>query len=113
MNFSKPMDWKRSLSRLTGPTGALIGKIKSTKARASATRPSFGISGRVMNAASRRWSAPPRLKIQNISQAGCPGKITIATNMAGRGTDIVLGGNVEKQASLIENDESLSVEEKT
>ncbi|CCD28894.1 Preprotein translocase subunit SecA [Candidatus Glomeribacter gigasporarum BEG34] len=48
-----------------------------------------------------------------IAQAGCPGKITIATNMAGRGTDIVLGGNVEKQASLIENDESLSVEEKT
>jgi preprotein translocase subunit SecA len=30
-------------------------------------------------------------------QAGRPGMITIATNMAGRGTDIVLGGNVEKQ----------------
>lgn len=33
--------------------------------------------------------------------------ITIATNMAGRGTDIVLGGNVEKQAALIEADQSL------
>jgi len=30
-----------------------------------------------------------------VEQAGCPGAVTIATNMAGRGTDIVLGGNVE------------------
>ena len=33
--------------------------------------------------------------------------ITIATNMAGRGTDIVLGGNVEKLVEAIEHDESL------
>jgi len=38
--------------------------------------------------------------------------ITIATNMAGRGTDIVLGGNVGKQSSLIEADTSLSDAEK-
>lgn len=38
-----------------------------------------------------------------IAQAGRPGVITIATNMAGRGTDIVLGGNVEKQAAVIES----------
>jgi preprotein translocase subunit SecA len=43
-----------------------------------------------------------------IAQAGRPKMITIATNMAGRGTDIVLGGNVEKQASLIEVDGNLA-----
>ncbi len=32
-----------------------------------------------------------------IAQAGCLGAVTIATNMAGRGTDIVLGGNVEER----------------
>jgi preprotein translocase subunit SecA len=42
-----------------------------------------------------------------VAQAGRPGVITIATNMAGRGTDIVLGGNVEKQIQFIEADESL------
>jgi len=35
-----------------------------------------------------------------VAEAGRPGVITIATNMAGRGTDIVLGGNVEKQVEL-------------
>ncbi|WP_414248968.1 preprotein translocase subunit SecA [Cupriavidus taiwanensis] len=43
-----------------------------------------------------------------VAQAGRPKMITIATNMAGRGTDIVLGGNVEKQAGFIEVDASLS-----
>ncbi|MCT9012816.1 preprotein translocase subunit SecA [Cupriavidus gilardii] len=47
-----------------------------------------------------------------VAQAGRPQMITIATNMAGRGTDIVLGGNVEKQAGFIEADASLSAEDK-
>jgi preprotein translocase subunit SecA len=47
-----------------------------------------------------------------IAQAGRPKMITIATNMAGRGTDIVLGGNVEKQASLIEADGNLVAADK-
>ena len=42
-----------------------------------------------------------------IIQAGRPGGITIATNMAGRGTDIVLGGNLEKMVDAVQNDESL------
>ncbi|WP_372824831.1 preprotein translocase subunit SecA [Polaromonas sp.] len=37
-----------------------------------------------------------------VAQAGRPGMITIATNMAGRGTDIVLGGNVEKRIEAVE-----------
>ncbi|OGS93171.1 MAG: preprotein translocase subunit SecA [Gallionellales bacterium GWA2_59_43] len=42
-----------------------------------------------------------------IAQAGRPKMVTIATNMAGRGTDIVLGGNVEKPIDLVRADESL------
>ena len=47
-----------------------------------------------------------------VIQAGRPGMITIATNMAGRGTDIVLGGNPNKDIAAINNDESLDVAEK-
>ena len=43
-----------------------------------------------------------------VAQAGRPKMITIATNMAGRGTDIVLGGNVSHAISAVETDESLS-----
>jgi preprotein translocase subunit SecA len=47
-----------------------------------------------------------------VAEAGKPGHITIATNMAGRGTDIVLGGSVEKQIDLVRADASLSPQEK-
>ncbi|HRM92706.1 MAG TPA: preprotein translocase subunit SecA, partial [Alicycliphilus sp.] len=47
-----------------------------------------------------------------VAQAGRPGMITIATNMAGRGTDIVLGGNVEKAVAALEADESLTPEQR-
>ncbi|WP_422845556.1 preprotein translocase subunit SecA [Acidovorax sp. M2(2025)] len=47
-----------------------------------------------------------------VAQAGREGMITIATNMAGRGTDIVLGGNIEKDVVAIEADESLSESER-
>ncbi len=47
-----------------------------------------------------------------VAQAGRPGVITIATNMAGRGTDIVLGGNVENQIKAFEADETVTVGDK-
>ena len=43
-----------------------------------------------------------------VAQAGKPGNITIATNMAGRGTDIVLGGSIEKLIETVRANESLS-----
>lgn len=47
-----------------------------------------------------------------VAQAGRPGVITIATNMAGRGTDIVLGGNPEADIHAVRMDESLSEAQK-
>ena len=45
-----------------------------------------------------------------VAQAGRPGTVTIATNMAGRGTDIVLGGNLEAELHALENPEPDTVE---
>ena len=47
-----------------------------------------------------------------VAQAGRSGMITIATNMAGRGTDIVLGGNLEKMIAAVETDDTLDDAEK-
>ena len=47
-----------------------------------------------------------------VAQAGKVGAITVATNMAGRGTDIVLGGNLKHQIEAIQSNENLSDEEK-
>jgi preprotein translocase subunit SecA len=47
-----------------------------------------------------------------VAEAGQPGAITIATNMAGRGTDIVLGGNPEASIHAIRNDANLGETEK-
>lgn len=45
-----------------------------------------------------------------IAEAGCPGAVTIATNMAGRGTDIQLGGNIEMRVlEAVENDPECDV----
>lgn len=45
-------------------------------------------------------------------EAGRPGMVTIATNMAGRGTDIVLGGGISKAVSEVENNPNLTADEK-
>jgi len=64
------------------------------------------LSHQVLNAKQHEREA------QIVAQAGRPKMVTIATNMAGRGTDIVLGGNVEKQCELIETDESIPAGDK-
>ena len=56
-----------------------------------------GLQFNVLNAKQHQSEA------EIISQAGRPGAITIATNMAGRGTDIMLGGNWEAEAAKLEN----------
>lgn len=45
-----------------------------------------------------------------IAQAGRPGSVTIATNMAGRGTDIVLGGNLEAELEDLGETDSASID---
>lgn len=45
-----------------------------------------------------------------IAQAGQPGRVTIATNMAGRGTDIILGGNWEAEAAALEAPSTAQIE---
>ncbi len=56
-----------------------------------------GIEHKVLNAKYHEKEA------EIISQAGRPGAVTIATNMAGRGTDILLGGNWEAEVAALEN----------
>ncbi len=65
-----------------------------------------GLAHQVLNAKQHAYEA------QIIAQAGRPKVITIATNMAGRGTDIVLGGNVEKQVDFVKADPSFDETEK-
>lgn len=65
-----------------------------------------GIPHNVLNAKQHEREA------QIVMEAGRPGMVTIATNMAGRGTDIVLGGGISKALEQIDNDETLFDEQK-
>ncbi|QXL85483.1 preprotein translocase subunit SecA [Comamonas sp. NLF-1-9] len=65
-----------------------------------------GLPHQVLNAKQHEREA------EIIAQAGHTKSITIATNMAGRGTDIVLGGNIDKSIAALQADESLSQSER-
>lgn len=66
--------------------------------RLSAMLDKAGIAHKVLNAKHHGQEA------NIIAEAGRPGTVTIATNMAGRGTDIVLGGNLELELANLENE---------
>ncbi|TVQ36105.1 MAG: preprotein translocase subunit SecA [Wenzhouxiangella sp.] len=74
---------------LVGTTSIETSELLAKKLKKS------GISHEVLNAKQHEREA------QIVAQAGRPGAVTIATNMAGRGTDIVLGGNLESELTAL------------
>ena len=75
---------------LVGTTSIEVSEMLSQQLRDA------GIPHEVLNAKQHEREA------QIVAQAGRPGAITIATNMAGRGTDIVLGGSLETELAALE-----------
>ncbi|WP_145516676.1 preprotein translocase subunit SecA [Yersinia aleksiciae] len=76
----------------------LVGTISIEKSEVvSAELTKAGIEHKVLNAKFHAMEA------DIVSQAGQPGAVTIATNMAGRGTDIVLGGSWQSEIAALEN----------
>ena len=86
---------------LVGTTSIEVSEMLSEQLREA------GIHHEVLNAKQHEREA------QIVAQAGRPGAITIATNMAGRGTDIVLGGSLEAELAQLEADTGAPVEEVT
>lgn len=76
----------------------LVGTISIEKSElVSAELEKAGISHKVLNAKFHAMEA------EIVAQAGQPGAVTIATNMAGRGTDIVLGGSWQAEIAALES----------
>ncbi|MBE2895505.1 preprotein translocase subunit SecA [Pasteurellaceae bacterium HPA106] len=76
----------------------LVGTISIEKSELlSSILTKAGIKHNVLNAKFHAQEA------EIVAQAGAPGAVTIATNMAGRGTDIVLGGNWKAEIAALEN----------
>jgi preprotein translocase subunit SecA len=71
--------------------------VEKSETLSTALTKKYGIKHEVLNAKQHEREA------HIVAEAGRPGAITIATNMAGRGTDIVLGGSPQTQIDLIEN----------
>jgi preprotein translocase subunit SecA len=77
----------------------LVGTVSiETSERLSKALQKAGVEHKVLNAKFHEQEA------HIVAQAGRPGAVTIATNMAGRGTDIVLGGNVEEEIRALTDD---------
>ena len=91
---------KRGQPVLVGTTSIEVSEILSQRLAKE------GIVHNVLNAKQHEREA------QVVLEAGRPGTVTIATNMAGRGTDIVLGGGITKQVDAIKADETLAPEAK-
>ncbi|UQN36746.1 preprotein translocase subunit SecA [Alcaligenes aquatilis] len=85
---------------LVGTTSIENSELISTRLNAA------GVKHEVLNAKQHAREA------DIVAEAGMPGHVTIATNMAGRGTDIVLGGSIERPIAQVREDESLSAEQK-
>jgi len=79
----------------------LVGTVSIEKSEelAALVRKELGVNPAVLNAKHHESEA----KI--VAQAGAPGAVTIATNMAGRGTDIKLGGNAEELIAALDKDD--------
>src|SRR5690606_26094478 len=85
---------------LVGTTSIENSELISTRLNAA------GVKHEVLNAKQHAREA------DIVAEAGMPGHVTSATNMAGRGTDIVLGGSIERPIAQVREDESLSAEQK-
>ncbi len=86
---------------LVGTTSIEVSEMLSEQLRET------GIAHEVLNAKQHEREA------QIVAQAGRPGAVTIATNMAGRGTDIVLGGSLESELAELEAQNGAEVDELT
>jgi preprotein translocase subunit SecA len=86
----------KSCQEKNAPVLVGVGSIETSE-EVSRRLKKAGIQHQVLNAKFHEKEA------EIIAQAGRPGTVTIATNMAGRGTDIVLGGNWEAEVAKLEN----------
>ncbi|WP_166209471.1 preprotein translocase subunit SecA [Cognatiluteimonas telluris] len=86
---------------LVGTTSIEVSEMLSDQLRAA------GVPHEVLNAKQHEREATI------VAQAGRPGAVTIATNMAGRGTDIVLGGSLEAELAALEAETGAPVDDAT